>query len=202
MQTSTRLHSAELSEVCRAEQRESAWERFWPSLRHGLMTNELLGYKQNAPTATICKWLWQKSLTRVCDLSHHLNPAQQKSPSSRQKTSLICLQSGSGLNLLHKEVGWTSKSVVRILHHGRRSACIWVAQIIGHVIRMEVSVNRMERHVQAFRRTLAACSILARHWHSSRRIPAVTHWTFVTNSTVTAVASAAWALRSHGWRSR
>jgi len=91
-------------------------------------------------------------------------------------------------NLLHKEVGWTSESVVRILHHRRWSACVWVAQIIGYVIRVKIAVHRMEWHVQAFRRTSATSTILTLHRHPGRRVPTVTHWTFMPRSTVTTVA--------------
>lgn len=108
----------------------------------------------------------------------------------------------ASIGLLHKEVGRSAMSVVRILHSCWRLICIWICQVRRNVICVKVSMNRVKRKVNsASRLTIGSALRPASHRHRNSRISVATvaHWAFVVWPCVTASAVAAWALSSHGW---
>lgn len=65
--------------------------------------------------------------------------------------------------LLHEEVGWTTVSVVRVLVHRWILIGFRIDQIRGHIVCVEVAMNRMERQIQAraVARAIARVAVVA-----------------------------------------
>ena len=107
-------------------------------------------------------------------------------------------------SLLHKEVRWPSKGVVRVLNLRRCRIFWWIHKILGSLIGVEVAMHRMARQIAASTLAVVALSI----WWAGLALP-VTHTRLTHRTTVVhdrAVAPRTVpilrALGSHRWGGR
>ena len=88
--------------------------------------------------------------------------------------------------LLHKEVRWSSKGVVRVLNLRWCGIFRRVHQILGSLISVEVAMHRMERQIAASTRAIGTMmsTVASVIWWAGLSVThtRLTHWTTVVHN--------------------